>query len=178
MKKALSLLLALVLCLSLCACGTEEENESKGIVLTPENFDTYVRTEKRFTRDNYAKDVYLYLATTGASTNYDYNNVSVTYKVSQNWTCSGTIMDDSSPASEWETWSHDELLEFTITVKTDISGYGEASENYSIDVVRCSELHKDGYSSDGWESDNYKYPDMRDFTWEIVSVTGTLTPVG
>ena len=177
MKKALSLFLVLVLCISLCACGTKEE-ESNEIVLTPENFDTYVRTEKSFTRDNYAneyanKDVYLYLATTGASTNYDYNNVSVTYKVSQNWNCSGYIMDPNLPATEWETWSHDELLEFTITVKTDISGYGEASEKYSIDVVRCSELHKDG-----WESDNYMYPDMRDFTWEIVSVTGTLTPMG
>ena len=154
MKKALSLLLVLVMCLSLCACGTEKK--SNEIELTPENFNKYVKVERHrvitdITSRGTVLKAYWVLDLNGASVNYDYNDVSVTYKVSTTWYCKG----------------HTRTCEFNATASTDISGHCYAGEDLSHDFFRCSE-HKDQYAPG----------DRLTWNWEVISVTGTLTPVG
>jgi hypothetical protein len=167
MKKPLSLILAFVLCLSMCACGTSEEKESNEIKLTAENLGTYIRVEKQYIQPDTlsylsATELTLGVEINGASSNYNYNNVSITYKVSDTWECTGIVLNEGACIP----CGRQQHTEFTITVKTDISGYGVARDTYPASAFACDE-HKDVINGLGSE-----------YSWEIISVTGTLTPVG
>ena len=167
MKKALSLFLALVLCLSLCACGTKEEQKSDEIVLTAENLETYIKVEQQYIQPvdtmSYmdASELTIGVEINGTSTNFNYNDVSVTYKVSDTWECYGISVNEglATPCGR------EQYAEFTITVKADISGYGVARDTYPASEFACED-HNDAVNGLG-----------SDYSWEIISVTGTLTPV-
>ena len=169
MKKTLSLLLALVLCLSLCACGSE--GKSNGTELTLDNYSNYLTVDARLGdlgdgvyvgTANFGTGVsfsggrtyYLYkgfncwVGVKGVSTNFNYNNVSVTvrftgkYKTADretyNWTVGGDINKE-------------------VTVNCNIAGEGHISE---------------ALSTEG----QYVMSDMADVKCEVVAISGTVTP--
>lgn len=126
MKKFVALLLAMVICLSLCACG----GKSNEIELTLENYATYLNISYRYNSEGNAKilnfgDGKLISCTSmescnmtvsGASPNYDYNNVVITLKVSATYdTYEG--FDKTAGVTSTE----------EVTISCDIGGNGNQS---------------------------------------------------
>lgn len=172
-KNLLALLLALVMILSLCACGNDE------IKLTLDNYKTYLNincSSKLGGAKDYGEimvgqhigsSVYTTIGATltvnGKSDNYNYHDVSVTAKVTGNYVPfsvevirkinrKAITMDDYF-------YSHLEPVDITLTANTDIVGHG--SDSHTIQLP-----------SDLWIFDD----DADSLTYEIVDVSGTLTP--
>lgn len=155
MKKAVSLILALVMCLSLSACG------NKGVELTLENYSTYLNLDIgsfapadvemwNFPGAPGCREKYLgFVNCKGASTNYDYNNIQITVRFF------GT--GDIFVNSEKESYEFDE----TVTITCDISGKG--SKSVDLFAGKCATRMING--------------DSVNCTWEILSISGTVTRV-
>ncbi len=160
MKKALSLLLALVMCLSLAACG---DNETE---LTLENYTNYLNISAipLFTGKDWlmkpsgspnsitcnSKAEYQMTAT-GASSNYDYNNVVVTVKVTAIYnTFSGFEKTENVEVSK------------ELTITCDIGGSGTGQ-------VVIFEGREQSYQIE---------KNSLDVSWEVVSVSGTVARIG
>ena len=156
MKKALSLLLALVLCLSLCACGTGTKADE--ITLTTENYKDYLTvtphcgpygTETIVGGKRYCPGVWTEVNVEGVSDNFNYNDVSIVVKIYV--TFEKTIDSDYN-------YLGSKTMEFEITIDTNIAG--------------------DGVSEHGLHTLDYYMRDQSITKWEIVSISGTLTPAG
>lgn len=184
MKKTIALLLAIIVLALLCSCGSQDSepaNDPNAIKITAENFDKYFKTTQKscscdsFDADNavnvsgvfgqYGFDLgtgsttlYFYkkidsisVIIEGASPNFNYNDIEVTFK------CSGTYKEivgitPNSKIGDAKDFSTE------LKVKCNIAGEGEAFTEYALPEghYTCSELI------------NAK--------WEIVSVSGTITP--
>lgn len=183
MKKTISLFLALVLCLSLCACsssrnssdGTSNGGNSNEVKLTLENYSKYLSITARV-NDPSAFDggglnvqsknngagipydggntyyVYNYLNQNvfveGASTNFNYNDISVTVRFT------GTYKTVDIQTSEWDSGNE---FSSDVIVECDIAGKGGKSEKFT-------------------GNGGYLLRDMADIKWEVVAISGTVTP--
>ena len=161
MKKVISMLLALVMCLSLCACG-----KSNDVELTLENYSTYLNVSSilLFTGEDWLlkpadsansiscnSQAETKITVTGASTNYDYNNVVITFKVTATYnTFSGFEKTEDVVSTE------------ELTVSCDIGGGGTGR------VV----VFKGRDKSYQIEENTAK------IEWEVVSISGTVTRIG
>ena len=168
MKKALSLMLALVMCLSLCACGNSG-GSSDEVTLTMENYSKYLSIDAAvFTPsssdaavnlpnpakfgDVITSTVYKYfnlrLNVEGVSTNFNYHDVSVTVRF---------------------------FGKYQI--------YNRTAESYSIGNTLLAELTAEcNIAGDGSSLTEF-YPDhgfvferQPNVDWEIVAVSGSITP--
>lgn len=151
MKKALSLLLALVLCLSLCACDAD----SKKIPLTKDNLETYFKVTAYIEEaiGYYAeKDFNAVAKLEAVSGNFNYENVSVTFKITK------TGKGD---------FNLDVPCEAEVTVTTNIVGEGFTSVPLWADEMAV-----------GGHANSLSFLNGSKSTWEIVSISGYVVPVG
>ena len=147
MKKALSLILALVLCLGLCACGN-----SNKIALTQDNIETYFDIEAYMTRIyGYDEDFEVVAKLEGVSENYNYENVSVTFKICRTAMCGN---------------AHEVPYEKEITVTTNIAGDGKTLEHFNESDICNVTNHSTDFTLEAKS------------TWEIVSISGYIVPAG
>ena len=175
MKRTVALLLALflVMALSLCACGGDKTK------LTMDNYETYLDIDCS-SKLGGAKDygeimggrhigssIYTTIGATltvnGKSDNYNYHNVSVTAKITGHYIpFSEKVMEQlnrNEITMENYVYSHLEPVDITLTANTDIVGHG--SDSHTIQLPSDLWLLKGGADS---------------LTYEIVDVSGTLTP--
>ena len=162
-KKILSIILMLAMCFSLCACG------NKDIELTKDNYSDYLEISAKSVTESNSDIAKLYLPgggisscsnvfylkcdVKGVSQNYNYNDVKVTVKVKA--TYEGIV---------WST-KETELREFEkeFTINTNISG------NMKEDCISKEMIKLDDYIVNGELLKNIEY--------EVVSISGTLSPV-
>lgn len=176
MKKALSLILALVMCLSLCACdGNAGSNGNPDeIALTLENYSKYLSVEAKMYEPSIFDGglnvqavnngngipydggstfyVYKYFLTSlqvkGVSPNFNYNDVSITIRFK------GTYKTVDISTSEWDAGNE---INSELTVDCNIAGEGSASGEFS-------------------GNGGYMLRKMADVEWEVVAISGTVTP--
>ena len=193
MKKALSLILALVMCLSLCACGgntgsnantttantttannTNTTNEnSDEIALTLDNYSKYLSvtafmnnpasTEGLFVGAvnngmgipyDGGSTLYVYrhfssnVTVEGVSTNFNYNDVSLTVRFT------GTYKTVDINTRKWNGGNE---INSEVTVECNIAGEGSIWEDFS-------------------GNGGYMLRKMADVEWEVVAISGTVTP--
>lgn len=178
MKRTVSLFLSLlltlsVLTLSLCACGNDE------IKLTLDNYETYLDINcsgklggardygEIMVGKHIGSSVYTTIGATltvnGKSDNYNYHDVSVTAKITGNYVPYSVevIRQINGKAITMENYisSHLEPVDITLNANTDIVGHG--SDSHTIQLP-----------SNLWLLDK----DADFLTYEIVDVSGTLTP--
>lgn len=170
MKKALSLILALVLCLSLCACDNSDANSDE-VKLTLENYSKYLSIKAKVGNPDIFDGgvklmhdvpieggarsfVYTYfnitLGVEGVSTNFNYNDLSITVRFS------GTYKTYDDAAREWDSGNK---LDAELTAKCNIAGEGSASTKF----------YPDG---------GYVLQEKANVGWEVVAISGTVTPAG
>ena len=165
MKKALSLLLALVLCLSLCAC---EKSNSNHIVLTKDNIETYFNIRAGVSEIyGLAEDYEVYASLEGVSDNFNYENISVTFKIRRNARCFKSTPDSSLPPAQWTQWDHEIPYEAELTVTTNIAGEGQTAYKFMEKEITCSEHN---------QSAEFQRNTLS--SWEIIAVSGYLVSVG
>lgn len=166
MKRALSLILALVLCLPLCACNNTGEIE-----LTLENYSKYLTIKANVgepsifdgglrlmydvpveggTRSFVYEYFILNLDVKGVSTNFNYNDISITVRFS------GTYQTYTLANGKW---NFGNKLDTELTTDCNIAGIGSISTEF--------------YPEDG-----YVLKERADIEWEVVAISGTITPVG
>ena len=129
MKKALSLILALALCLSMCACAGGKSNE---IELTLDNYMQYLKIVSSYVGKGTTNvtagywgtvsrttKLYANLKVEGTSTNFNYNNVKITFLCSGSYgtTTLASVGGDADKGS-FQTFNQ------TVELTTDISGAG------------------------------------------------------
>ncbi len=178
MKKVIALLLVYVMCLGLCACDTTNNSTAdspnstadSSIELTLSNCEQYldiaVSTSSYGDGSHYYNDVtyidfgYFYdgvefdLTVNGASPNYNYSNVVVTVNVAGEYAGMSRDYDgeldimDSTPFT------------FDMTAVSNVAGDGDSS--YIFKAPSPYKINKDDYMIS---------------SYEIVSVSGTVTPV-
>lgn len=170
MKRTIAIFLSLVMALSLYACGGKS-NETE---LTLDNYSTYLTVSANVNNPDFEDAVgvhsyndgwgipydggstlYLYnhLKTSvyvrGTSTNFNYNNVSVTVRFV------GTYKTVDLHTCEW---SNDNPVDMEVIAKCDISGNGKAEDGFSYND-ECN-----------------MYNSMANVEWEVVAVSGTVSP--
>lgn len=168
MKKALSLILALVLCLSLCACGGGGSDDSGKIALTKENVETYFKLSAGIGDNNMnglgdkPNELYAWANAEAVSTNFNYEEIKITFRVTRNARCCKFNIGPDIPASQSVVYDHEIPCEAEITVTTDIAGKGK--EKMTLDII-CQEHNQIPYF-------------LRDsaVSWEIVGVSGNIVP--
>ncbi len=173
MKRTLALFLALLMALSLCACGGDE------IELTLDNYKTYLDVHcsnqlggaadygEMVAGRHVGESVYTaidsFLVVDGKSDNYNYNDVSVTVKFTGQYVPFSVEVNEQLNKGEvtMEDYcaSHLEPVDITLTANADIIGHG--SNGHTIQLP----------------SDLWTYSSSADLTYEIIDVSGTLTPV-
>jgi len=166
MKKAISLILALVLCLGLCACG---ENNTNRIVLTKDNIETYFELNAslydsgNYGMGNEPNEFHAWAKAEAVSTNFNYEDIKITFRVTRNARCCKFNIGSDIPASQMVVYDHEIPCNAEITVTTNIAGNGE--ERIPLDYT-CQEHNQIPYF-------------LRDSnsSWEIVSVSGYVVPV-
>ena len=164
MKKAISLLLALVLCLSLCACSKEnaESSKSNEVILTLDNYKTYLNLDIHsfapgdsdaygFPGAPHCRSEYTgAISCTGASTNYDYNNIEITVKFT------GTA----------DVYENSKKIEYTIdkteTISCDIGGKGGSFVELFVGKLATRMIDEDSVKC----------------SWEVVSISGSVSRIG
>lgn len=188
MKKTFALILALVMCLSLCACGgnvgsnanTTTENNANTtngnpdeIALTLDNYSKYLSV-KAYMSDpasmdglfvgavnngqgiNYDGGSSLYVfnhftssvQVEGVSTNFNYNDISVTVRFT------GTYKTVDINTNKWSSGNE---IDSEITVECNIAGEGSVWEKFS-------------------GNGGYMLRKMAEVEWEVVAISGTVTP--
>jgi len=170
MKRTISIFLSLVMALPLCACGGKS-NETE---LTLDNYSTYL-TVSASVSDPGLEDavgvhsynngygipydggstLYLYnhlntaVTVVGSSTNFNYNDVSVTVRFA------GTYKTVDLHTCEWG----DAIpVDMEVVAECNISGNGQASDSFSYN----DECNMDD--------------SMANVEWEVVAVSGTVSP--
>ena len=147
------------------------KDNNKGIKLTMDNYRQYLdvspsryltgeyglfrdvcpeQTKDGHTTWDWYKEIIYSASVNGVSTNYNYNDVVVVFKVS------GTYDTFDLENGEWVR-EEDNPIDLTIEVTTDIAGNGDDSKTIS---------------SGRWIHEN-----LVNATIEVVSVSGTVTPV-
>ena len=168
MKRTISIFLSLVMALSLCACGGKS-NETE---LTLDNYSTYLTasvsdpgSEDAVGVHSYnngygipydgGSTLYLYnhlntaVTVVGSSTNFNYNDVSVTVRFA------GTYKTVDLHTCEWG----DAIpVDMEVVAECNISGNGQASDSFSYN----DECNMDDA--------------MANVEWEVVAVSGTVSP--
>ena len=176
MKKVISLILALVLCLSLCACGG---GSSTGTPLTLDNYEDYLAfrvnvSEPSFTEglsvsnlnsgkgirydidtgSGYTFVLYDYFnisaSAIGVSTNFNYNDVVITVLVKVNYK--------------------------TVDIGTNV--WTEAEEYETELVFDCNIAGNGGESTVLQGTDKNMLGKMMEYSWEIIDISGNVTPAG
>lgn len=166
MKKALSLILALVLCLSLCACGG---NNSNRIVLTKDNIETYFKLNAglydngNYGMGNEPNEFHAWAKVEAVSTNFNYEDIKITFRVKRNARCCKFNLGPDIPASQSVLYDHEIPCDAEITITTNIAGNGE--EKIPLDYI-CQEHSQTPY-----------FLRDSDISWEIVSVSGYVVPI-
>lgn len=179
MKRTLSLILALILCIALCACnsdskkGDETTSNPDEIKLTLENYSKYLDITGRmndpsFTEGTYVGSLnggygiayeggstfYLYkyfncsTHVEGVSQNYNYNDVKITVRYKGEYQTVDTHTNE---------WTGGNEVSKEVTIECNIAGEGS---------------FQDKFEGNG----GYMLRDMADIEWEVVEISGTLTP--
>ena len=171
MKRAISLILAIMMCLSLCACGGKSDN----IKLTLDNYSTYLSVDAKMYNGSIFEDAvnvqavnngrgipykggsttfYVYeklstfLEVKGASTNFNYNDVSITVRFT------GTYQTVDINTCQWDNGNE---INTELTVQCNIAGEGNAFGKFS-------------------GNGGYMYDERADVKWEVVAISGTVSP--
>ena len=199
MKKVISLLLALVMSLCMCACGENAGGEkSDAIELTLENYEqyldvyanAYVKSDYEvhnaaqsgfvigrssggydFVTGDFGQNVYGFVSVEGLSQNFNYSNIKVEVKFTGEFNhCDLASSDDDKPGTLM--WSP---YQFNATCsKVDITGKGsnDGNDKFTLPAGR-------GIPVLNYANGVVRYYEERDFlkfSFEIVSVSGTVTP--
>lgn len=168
MKKKMAILLSLILIVVCCACGNKKtkltlDNYSKYLSVSagvyPPGFDT--NDSARFpggvplTDGSLTFYLYRHLNTyarvDGLSTNFNYNDVVVTVRVDETFRTYDTKKKE---------WSSDKPISEKYTVACDIAGNGKIVGNISEAGGSIANMHED----------------MATYEWEVVDISGTVSP--
>lgn len=172
MKKSIAIIMALAMCISLCACGGGKDN----IKLTLDNYSTYLSVDARMYNGSLFEDAvnvqhlnnghgipynergsstfYVYeklitsLEVKGVSTNFNYNDVSITVRFT------GTYQTVDIDTGEWDSGNE---ISTELTAKCNIAGEGSAFDKFS-------------------GNGGYMYDERADVKWEVVAISGTVSP--
>lgn len=178
MKRIIALVLAAIFCLlTFCACGEKKEDDkgdSNKIQLTTENYKTYLDVNvevvgggkdypNMFDSDPICYSAIDAIATVkGASSNYNYENVVITIKVSGEYEHMSGLS-----AYDWPSTDGKKPINMEdIVITTNIAGNGEGRS--SMNVVD----NFDGYGDYDVARMDWTYP-----KYEVVSVSGYVVPV-
>lgn len=156
-KKLLMIMLCGVLLIGLTGCGNGK-SDNDTINLTMDNYEDYLDIEVDYNVGGYSTQLpgysfYFYdtikgnVKVTGASTNYDYNNVEVEVKISGTYDLYQKTSQKYSRGTEKE-------LDKTIIVKCNVGGSGEKSFSESLL--------------------GYTYMKSIDARYEIVNISGSI----
>ena len=182
MKKAISIFLVLILCLSMCACG------GNGTKLTLDNYDDYLNisayvygTQEVETDNDYwlgatykggklvENDFYSGyaggLSTKVVAPNYNFHNVPVTIR----FTGKVLIVMENSDPDNPTTMYHN--IDFEDTFELNVGGTVKDNKATIIDLPQNMLILDFGIPDGNY---NYKY-DIQD-NWEIVEISGTVSP--
>ncbi len=200
MKKGLLILMALSLSCLLFACGGQDGNEKTqnvssevsseatsevddgSIKLTADNYEKYINVSKTcYATGKYecvdskgkagairwCDEIYAYATLEGKSQNFNYNDIKIVYKVVGQYERfskhpSDLIKSLDLSRGQLQLTDHTmvtEDFEFEFELETDIVGKGTGNYTYKI---------PGGYRTDG--------SDLKRYTFEVVSISGTVTP--
>lgn len=193
MKKLFVLLLMFTVVCSLCSCSaatsnsaseTTSEVDDGSIKLTADNYEKYIKSngENCYPKGEYecvdvsgkkaslklCDIVYASVTLNGLSTNFNYNDVKIVYKVTgcyERFTKKPEqLIEYVDLANGYIKYSDlatvEENFEFEVVVETDISGNGTGTFDYKI---------PNGYRVNGKDA-------LKEYNIEVVSVSGTVTP--
>lgn len=183
MKKAISILLVLVMCLSMCACGETETNEIK---LTLDNYDDYlnisagvhgveeVETDKdywlgayyqgyKYVHDKFYTAYCGSVSTKVVAPNYNFHDVTLKIRFTGKVLA---VMENSDPKSP-TTMYHN--IGFEDTFELNVGGTVKNKEALIIDLPENTLILSQ------W-SDEYNGKYNIQITWEIVEISGTVSP--
>ena len=186
MKKAISIMLVLVMCLSLCSCAGE--TKSNEIKLTLDNYDDYLDfsayvygTQEKETAKDYWLGAYynsgklvendFYTGYSGSlsakvvAPNYNFHNVTVKIRFTGKVL---TIIENSNPDSP-TTLNHD--IDFEDTFELNVGGTVKDGKHKIIDLPQNMLILDYGISDSHYK---YKYDIIE--SWEIVEISGTVSP--
>ena len=202
MKKMISLFVALMLCLSLCACangtnGSNMQSEAQNangneVALTLDNYDQYIKVtptvflskDKTVNNlrhfygtssygvpmytDEYSENIYGSVKIEGLSQNFNYKDITVEVELSGYcW-----IGDLSA-----NVFYRSDRIEYRFRAqcdKVDIAGFGENSTGKFVLPAGYGIPVYDENLSNCTYNDNFE--DIEEFKWDVVSVSGTVTP--
>lgn len=178
MKRVISMLLVVaLLCISLCSCGKEEPVDNS-IQLTMENYKDYIVVDymkcseygsaktiydgissklKTITFDGY-QEIIFEAAVKGASPNFIYNDVVVTFAFEGTYTAFELTIFDTDDLF------FDCPVEVKIDIDTNVAGAG--SGVYLFDIVEAT-----------GDYGLYTTTDYFEMTAKIVDVKGSVTPI-
>ena len=115
----------------------------------------------------FAEDYEVFASLEGVSENFNYENISVTFKISRNARCFKVIPSSSLPPAQWTQWDHEIPYEAELTVTTNIAGTGKTTYKFMEKEIACSEHNQSAEFKD----------DLRS-SWEITAISGYLVPTG
>ena len=194
MKKMISLMLAMIMCLSFfaCASNTPVETKANEIELTLDNYEQYLdvsayaglRKEYEgnsfvigrsgaydFITDDFSQNIYGYVYVDGLSQNFNYSNIKIEVEITGK--CFHCDLDAKMNENE-ETlrWS---IFEFVATCsKVDITGKGRnnGSDKFALPVGRGVPV----LSYAPGVTQYYEDRDFLEYTYKVISISGTVVP--
>lgn len=201
MKKAISVLLALVMCLGMCACGENSGGEKpNAIELTLDNYEryldvyasAYVKTDYKvhnaaqtgfvigksgssaynFVTGNFGQYVYGNVSVRGLSQNFNYNDIVI--EVEFTGRCNHCDLAEKKD-NKLETFTWSDFQFFATCSKVDITGNGTSDGSYKFALPAGRGVPVLSYASNTVRY--YTESDFLEYSFRIVSVSGTVTPV-
>ena len=189
MKKTVSLILVLVMCMSMCICFSACGNNS--IKLTLENYKQYITISASASAQSkeyegnsfligkyagldvvtskYAKNIYGYVYVEGKSQNFNYSDIKVVVEITGKYRhCDLSATKNSSASTlRWETFN----LKATCD-SVDITGCGSGKGQLPLPAGRGIPVLNYGNGNTRY----YEEADFFEYTYKVVSVSGTVTP--
>ena len=187
MKRTISLIIVFALCLSLCACAGK-----KAIKLTLDNYEQYLKVSSRaliakdyegnsfvigratydFVTNDYGQNIYGYISVEGLSQNFNYSNIKVEVEITGKcYHCDlKAEKDENEKTLKWSDFS------FVATCnKVDITGKGDngGSDKFVLPTGRGVPF----LSYANGVTRYYKDSDFLNYTYKVISVSGTVTPI-
>ena len=191
MKKAISIFLAVALCLGMCSMFSG--CSSNDIKLTLDNYEQYLKVSASafyekdykgnlfvigrsgaydYATENYGENIYGSVSVKGLSQNFNYSNVKIEVEITGKYNhCDLTAAKGANENTLlWSTFSFVATCE-----KVDITGTGNNSRNDKFALPTGRGIPVLSYANGVTQF--YKLSDFLQYTYKVVSVSGTITPV-